>query len=317
MRPFVILLGILLFVLLLWGLANLVAESRERSAEAAFPPLGKFVEVEGLRIHAIVEGSGPDLVLIHGSSGHARDFKVSFIDLVKDRYRVIALDRPGLGHSDALPKGAEGIHDQARVLQKAAAKFGAKAPIVLGQSYGGAVALAWALDLPDTLSALVTVSGPSHPWVGPLDTYYKIVSHPLGQIFAPAVIAAIYSDRQVKSGLETVFEPQDVPQIYADTFGVPLTLTRKRIRVNARHRAILKNEIITMARRYQDIAVPFEIVHGDADIIVYWGIHARAMLLDNDLANFEKLDGIGHMPHHVAPMAVVDAIDRAYQRSLD
>ena len=40
-------------------------------------------------------GAGPDLVLIHGSSGNTRDFTFGFVDTVKDRYRVIVFDRPG------------------------------------------------------------------------------------------------------------------------------------------------------------------------------------------------------------------------------
>ena len=98
----------LLVALVLLGTAvtQYRATVRERAAEAAYPPLGQFIEVDGRRVHALVVGEGPDLVLIHGSSGHVRDFTFSFIDQVKDRYRVIALDRPGLGHSDALPKGA-------------------------------------------------------------------------------------------------------------------------------------------------------------------------------------------------------------------
>lgn len=291
------------------------ATMRERAAEAAYPPLGQFVEVEGLSIHAYIVGTGPDLVLIHGSSGHVRDMAFSFIDRVSDRYRVIALDRPGMGHSDALPRGAEGIHDQARVLRKAVAALGVERPIVLGQSYGGAVALAWAVDAPQSLSALVTLAGPSHPWPSGLPTYYKITSHPLGQLFAVPIITAIYSDRQVEEALVEVFAPQPVPDGYADGFGVALTMTRDRIRVNARHRALISDEIDALHTRYGEIAVPFEVLHGDMDRTVYLEVHGPRMVADSAYARLTPLEGIGHMPHHSAPEAVIAGIDRAAARA--
>ena len=156
--------GLVIAALVTVGVATL----RDRAALVAVPPIGQFVEVDGKRVHAFVTGAGPDLVLIHGSSGNLRDFTMGFVDKVKDRYRVIAFDRPGLGYSDALPRGAAGIHEQARILQAAAQQLGAERPIVLGQSYGAAVALAWALDMQGTVSAVVNVSGPSHPWTGGL-----------------------------------------------------------------------------------------------------------------------------------------------------
>jgi pimeloyl-ACP methyl ester carboxylesterase len=47
----------------------------------------------------------------------------------------------------------------------------------VGHSYGGAVALAWAVHHPMRLSALVPLAAPSHPWDTGLDPYYR-VSHP-------------------------------------------------------------------------------------------------------------------------------------------
>lgn len=310
---------VLLLVVALAAAVQLRVTSRERAAEAAYPPIGQFIEVEGLRIHALVQGpddaEAPDLVLIHGSGGHLGDMKISIMDELATRYRVIAFDRPGLGWSDALPKGAEGIHEQARVLQKAASALGADAPIVLGQSYGGAVALAWAVDMPDTLSALVTLAGPSHPWDTPLDTYYKVTSHPLGQLIVVPLIVAVYNDRQVAQSLEGVFAPQDPPANYAQEFGVPLTMTRERIRANARHRKLIKPEIEALHTRYREIQVPFEIVHGDKDITVYLPIHAPRMLEESEQARLTTLEGIGHMPQHVAKDAVYAAIDRAAARA--
>ena len=136
---------LLLFAALALGSAACVHQSatkREAQAEAQYPPLGQFIDVDGVKIQALVQGSGPDLVLIHGASGNLRDFSFDLMPLLTNHYRVIAFDRPGLGWSDSIGDAGLSPIAQADVLRAAAAKIGVKNPIVLGQSYGGAVALA-------------------------------------------------------------------------------------------------------------------------------------------------------------------------------
>ena len=160
-----------------------VAEARE-----AYPPEGRFLEIDGHRVHYVEKGSGPALVLIHGASGNTRDFTFRFVDAVKDRYRVLVFDRPGLGYTDRVSDRyggpantrSESPAEQARLLQAAAQQLGAERPIVLGQSYGGAVALAWALERPDNVAGLVIVSGASQPWPGQLAPQYPIVASSVG-----------------------------------------------------------------------------------------------------------------------------------------
>lgn len=167
---------LLLAVVLLAGcgwLPGSPVQWREALAEARFPPGGQFVELaDGRRVHAVVAGHGPDLVLIHGASGNTRDFTFDFMRLAAAHYRTIAFDRPGMGYTDRASEAygglfnpaAESPAEQAAMLKEAADLLGATRPIVLGQSYGGTVALAWALDYDP--AALVVVSGVSHPWPG-------------------------------------------------------------------------------------------------------------------------------------------------------
>lgn len=136
------------------GATQVLAARREARAAKLSPPLGTDVEIEGRRVHVEVLGkAGPDLVLIHGSSGNTRDFTFRLAGDLAARYRVFVVDRPGLGWSDPHPEG-DGLEAQAGVIQAAVAALGARNPIVLGQSYGGAVALAWGATLPGTAAAL-------------------------------------------------------------------------------------------------------------------------------------------------------------------
>jgi pimeloyl-ACP methyl ester carboxylesterase len=81
------------------------AAARARRAEAKYPPTGRFVTVGGGRVHAHVEGTGPDVVLIHGANGNTRDWSFDVIPRLAGRYRLIAMDRPGMGYSDRVTRG--------------------------------------------------------------------------------------------------------------------------------------------------------------------------------------------------------------------
>ena len=104
------------------------------------------------------------------------------------------------------------LKDQARLLRDAALMLGAERPIVLGHSYGGSVALAWALDAPDNIAALVNVSGVSHPWTTGLGTYYKVTSHPYFGWVGTLFISAFAPERSIQASLKEVFAPKAHPK---------------------------------------------------------------------------------------------------------
>lgn len=310
--------------LLLWTLLILAgvvaltlwrAARNEARAEAAYPPSGAFVEVNGTRVHYRTMGSGPDLVLIHGASGNLRDMSFGLMTALARDYRVTAFDRPGLGYTDRLNRSGASLVQQARLLAAASAALGLEKPLVFGQSYGGAVALAWAVERPDTLSALVLAGAPSHPWDGPLPRLYRVNGHPiLGPLVIPFLTAWVpksYVDRAIAG----VFLPQDEPEGYAEHIGAPLTLRRASLRENALQRANLKAEITALAPRYDALRLPIELIHGGADTTVSLEIHSEALADRLPDAHLTTLKGIGHMPHHVRRGAVIEAIHRAAIRA--
>ena len=105
-----------ILALLIAGLIALVqwrAHARETAANAAYPPIGELLDVNGVTVHAKVQGSGPDLVLLHGASGNMRDFTFDMVDELATRYRVIGgavalawgLERPDQTASIVLVSG--------------------------------------------------------------------------------------------------------------------------------------------------------------------------------------------------------------------
>lgn len=292
-----------------------MARTHEASVEASHPPEGRFIEIDGRRVHVVVRGAGPNLVLIHGASGNTRDFTFSLVARLEKDFRVLVFDRPGLGYTDDIGTTGATLAQQAELLQKAAQSLGAPRPIVLGHSYGGGVTLAWAIHHPDNLSALVLLSSPSNLWTTPLDPLYRLTSHPvLGPIIIP-LLTAFVPDARVKSAIEGVFHPQSAPAGYASYIGAGLTLRRSSMRANGLQRANLQEEITGLIPYYGEISVPTEILHGTADTIVSTKIHSDLLVNQIKGAVLTRLDGIGHTPHHVAQDAVIDTIMRAARRA--
>ncbi|MEW2916983.1 alpha/beta hydrolase [Ruegeria sp. ANG10] len=305
----------LTLLVLLWALALWRAGRNEARAEAAFPPEGQIVEVDGIPVHAVVMGEGPDVVLIHGSSGNTRDMTFALAPILAENYRVIVFDRPGLGYSASFNPDGETIEEQAEILQKAAAQLGVEKPIVAGQSYGGSVSLAWAVTRPDNISGLVLIAAAAIPWETPLDGFNTLAATPTGNATALPLITAFVPEWYVEKALDKVFAPQTAPEGYADHFGPGLTMRRASMHANAKQRANLLEEVRALQPRYGDIDVPTEIVHGTADDTVGLGWHSHRLIEQIPGAELIELPGIGHMPQVVAAPEVAAAIDRAAQRA--
>ncbi|MBW6417485.1 alpha/beta fold hydrolase [Celeribacter sp. PS-C1] len=268
----------------------------------------------GAVVHVEAYGSkeAPPVVLIHGASGSTYDMTFSLAPALMDSHCVYVIDRPGFGHSPRMKD--ESLAAQARVLREAIQTLDSRSAIVLGQSYGGAVALEWALQS-DDLAALVLVSSPSHDWETGHPLLHRTLAEPVIGWWASELIHALTPQWVIAKQLAEVFAPQEVPEGYADHFQPRNSIHPPRHRQNARQRIALKAEMAAMVRRYDTLTLPIESLHGTADVIV--PDHVHALPFDAKVASnaLTRLDGIGHMPHHVATEAVVEAVKRASSRA--
>lgn len=293
------------------GCASGVDRSGRRGAgvEAAYPPIGQFITVRGLDLHYVETGGGPPVVLLHGANGNLRDFTFSLVDRLKDDFRVIAFDRPGLGYSDRPAQDGSDPAVQARILADATTALGVERALIVGHSYGGAVATAWCLERPDQVAGAVILAGATYPWGGDGGLLYSLGSGPL----APVVraFARIYlSGDRVRKIVGEIFKPNTAPAGYADYIGVELALRPGPFRWNAEDLDDLNGYLTTQAPRYGEIAAPLEVIHGDADETVILDVHSRPLARDAQNARLTVLSGVGHMPHHVREDEVVAAIRR-------
>ncbi len=317
-----IFLGLFLLGLALVALVQWRVTAREAAVEAEFPPSGQFIDVDGTRIHLNITGQGPDIVLIHGASGSLRDFTFDLVPLLEKQYRVIAVDRPGMGRSER-PPGYGGAWNtaseppalQARLLQAAVEQVGATSPVVIGHSYGGAIALSWALEHPDRTRGLVLLGAASNPWPGDLGLLYRLNSTRFGSLVAIPLITAFTPHTVIQNTLSQIFAPQQPPDGYMDHFGPDMTLRRSTMRANAQQVNGLKPHITTMAGQYDQLRLPVEILHGTEDVTVPIDIHSIPLSRQIPTARLTKLEGVGHMPHHAMPEAVGEAIARVIARA--
>jgi pimeloyl-ACP methyl ester carboxylesterase len=245
------------------------------------------------------------VVLIHGAGGNLRDFSFSLMGQLAPFARVTAFDRPGLGWTDWV-EGTEDPGVQATLLRAAAAQLGIRRPVVLGHSYGGIVALAWALA--GGVAGVVSVAGVAMPWPGGLDRWYHLTGSAWGRALAVPVISAFATPGQIAASVAATFAPDPVPPGYAHHIGPGLTLRRASLRANGWQVLNLRPFVVGMAARYPALDAPVHAVHGTADQTVRAEIHAVALSRTAPRVTVTLIEGAGHMPHHSHPQQVVDVV---------
>jgi pimeloyl-ACP methyl ester carboxylesterase len=291
----------------------LIANARAyvRSAETRWPPLGRFIDAGGARIH-ISEAGPPDaprLLLIHGASANLRELWGPLAELARD-FRVIAYDRPGMGHSTRALRGAATLASQARVAADVLDATGQGPAILVGHSLGAAVALRVALDHPSLVAGIVAIAPACNPYDGDNAWWVRLSAIPLlGHAFCGAIIPTI-GPLVARSGVANNFMPSSAPSNYYDDGGVGLIFRPRAFRSSALDVAATKREFAVQAPRYPEIFAPAIIITGEKDRIVSPKRHARALAAELPAAELVIAPSAGHMPHRVRPDLVIAAIRR-------
>jgi len=287
----------------------------------AHPPAGRFVEVGGGRLHIVdidertqPSADDPPVVLLHGASGNLEDMRLALADRLKPRHRVILIDRPGHGWSERSTDNAS-PGQQAAMVAEALERLDVGRAVVVAHSFAGSVATALALEDPGRVAGLVLLAPVLYPWSTGIAWYYSLAATPiLGPLFAHT-LAVPAGAVLIGPAVGTVFAPQDAPADYADRAAIALVLRPQTFLANARDVAGLHAFVTRQAPFYNRIKAPTVIITGDRDTVVSPNIHARALAAKLPNSKLVVLDGVGHMPHHVAPDRVAAAIDEVAEQA--
>jgi pimeloyl-ACP methyl ester carboxylesterase len=305
-------LAVLVALLCAGGIATAICT---RLIERAHPPRGRFIEINGVRQHVVElagEGTGPEsrsIVLLHGAGCNLEDLRALGERLVGHRHRVILVDRPGQGWSEAKECEANSPANQAAILRDVLDRLGASRVFVVGHSWGGTLALAFALAYPDRVAGLVLLAPPTHPRLRRLTALYRVLATPyLGWLFA-RTLALPLAVPVFAPSVRTAFLPQKLPPHYLKRAAAFLILRPKSFLANARDIAGLQEFLARQAPRYATLKVPTLVVTGARDRIVSPREHAAALAAAIPGAKLVVLPGIGHMPHHADPEKTVALIE--------
>lgn len=311
---FVLIYLILLLILLVIGLGAsfLYTQHQAGTIKRRFPPIGQFQTVDGLSVHYVDKPArtedAPVVVFLHGASGNLRDPYFAFGDRLNGTVRQIFVDRPGHGWSE---RGAGNFHSprtQAQHIVRFLETVGVEKAIFVGHSWSAVLALSIGLYFPDRAAGLLLNAPVSHPWPGGINWYYPISAKPvLGWLFTRLLTLPV-GQKQLSCATQKVFWPNKVPEYYEKEVGTAMVLVPQRFQANACDIARLRDYVVELSPRYQEIEAPVTLITGDQDQVLLPWVHSGG--LQRAIRGLRRVDlkNTGHMPHHVAPDIFVDEI---------
>lgn len=267
---------------------------------------GEYIDLNGDIIRYFQKGGGQDVLLIHGMPGMAEDWEELVNELERD-YRVTSYDRPGQGFSSF----QYNLHPLRYNMEVAAGLIVAldlTDVIIIGHSYGGAVALALAVQDSPGISGYVLVSPVSLP-TGGFKLFYQIAGYPIAGRGFIRIIRGSIIPAMIESGLKTAFIPNKefMPDYYYET-RIHIYIQTRTLVSTAREEAFLNKDIKLIEPYYGDIKKPVLIIHGESNkvIPVYISQELDNLVPDSRLIVFKET---GHMVQYVVPKKIKDEID--------
>jgi 2-hydroxymuconate-semialdehyde hydrolase len=265
----------------------------------------RFADVNGTRVHFQDAGDldGVPLVLVHGFASSTLVWSKVFLRLADEGFRVLAPDLLGFGYSEKPRRGQYTIEAQAKTLISLLDRLEISKVVLIGSSYGGAVAATCALDYPDRVQKLILVGAVNNN--APLKfSLMRLFGSPvLGDVFAPLLIG---SRRLLKMRMKRVYDRHS------------WVLDERR--VEARHRPLrtksTQRAIIRTVRGWNAervsldaplIQQPTLLLWGETDreVPIADGRRLHQMIKNSRLVVFREC---GHLPHEEYPEAFTEVV---------
>jgi len=263
----------------------------------------QFLDFEGMPLHYKDEGSGPPLVLIHGtgSSLHTWD---GWCEELVSQFRVVRLDLPGYGLTGPHPDGDYRVDWYVDFLARWMDAMQIPRCHLAGNSLGGHIAWRFALRYPDRVDKLVLIDASGYP--GPVPMIFKLMRTPvIGRILVRCTPNWLYR-RQLE-------------QVYADDQKITPELVRRYahlIRREGNRDAMFRrfhSDHTLIYERIEEIRHPTLILWGAKDTWVP-PAHGKRFQRDLDNGHLILYPNLGHVPMEEDPSQTVKDMLEFLQR---
>ncbi len=269
---------------------------------------GKFITVEGLRIHYRMAGAGPPLILIHGIGASLFAWRLVF-DQFAENHTVYALDLKGHGLSDKPNSGDYSPFGMADLVARFMDALDVESAKIIGLSMGGAVGTALAIRHPLRVQQLVLISAAGYPLnyhVMPL--IVRFASTSLGSAFVAFVLR---QRKSIEWYLRSCFYDPDgicTPEMI-DGYFLPLLTPGLGGVVPQLARDFGQT---SLAHRLKEVAAPTLIIWGQYDAVIpmHWGYRFQQDIANAQLVVFPKC---GHCPHEEYPQQFLEVVNGFFQ----
>jgi pimeloyl-ACP methyl ester carboxylesterase len=255
---------------LVLGAAAVWAGRLPARAAAAYPPAGKFLTADGGRLRYLDVGTAapdaPVLVLIHGNPGAIEDFD-RLIPALSASHRVIAVDRPGHGFSERADLRGATPTVQAAQLHAALGQLGVRRPILVGHSWGGMLALSYALQFPDDVRGRALLGTKAYPDDGPPDALYALLRRPvIGPVLRHTVVPFL-GRGTMEARMTDAFRPDSLQRSHLDRARA-FWMRPDELGATVWDAFLREAEAPAISRRYASIGAPVMILVGDDDSLL-------------------------------------------------
>ena len=277
--------------------------------EAAYPPPGQMVAVNGHRLHVYAEGAGEStLVFLAGSGTTAPvlDFRGLYRQL-SDGYRTVVVERAGYGWSDDSGGESRDIETVMQETRLALQRAGESPPyVLLPHSMSGLEALHWANRYPDEVAAIIGLD-PATP------AAYESSPPPRLQLAVVTFMSRTGLLRLIPSLCEGSPSVSHLSEEDVDAYCSLMYRRTMTADVRAEIDATQANAELVAAAGVPDVPFYAFISNGEG-LIAEWG-EILSAYTDSAGGESQLLD-VGHYVHSEAP-EVVAADIRAFLQQLD
>lgn len=271
-------------------------------------PGGHRIDIDGRHMRYVQQGAGPDVVLVHGVIGSAEDWQ-PLMPLLAAHHRVTAVDLLGHGGSELRP-GGQNLAGNAAALTALAERLDLKDTVIVGHSYGAAIALKLAADAWPRARGYVLLAPATKPGAPPL--LDRVVAWPVLGLGLARLARPWVAEELIRSGLRAAVSPDEarVPADFIDARVARWNRAEVLHAYSQQHMAF-GDELAALRVKLPRIERPVVILQGGRDSYAALIDGARELARALPRARLIELPAAGHYLQYAEPAAVVAAVAAA------